>query len=331
MPNSISIFSTEKYNYMRYKMEKSPFIPGFVSGDVERKTFPDGERYQRIKSPVIGEHVAIVGGTISDSDTLEMYDLACAAVKYGAEQLSLVIPYYGYSTMERPDAGKSGEVVTAKTRARLFSSLPTAPKGNKVFLLDLHSEGIPFYFEGNIQPIHVYAKEAIIELIKGFTSSADFVIGSTDAGRAKWVESLANDMGVTASFVFKKRLSGSETKITGVSAQVSGKQVVVFDDMLRTGGSAEAAIMAYHNEGAKEIFFVATHGVCFDGFKRLAQNKIVKGIGCTDSHATIANGCTQTAVIHWAATVQDGPFGRSSDFLKVSSVADLLAKKVCGI
>jgi len=116
-------------------------------GEVDVREFPDGERYQRIVTNVSDKDVVLVGGTISDKATLEIYDLACALVKYGARSLDLIIPYFGYSTMER--AVKLGEVVTAKTRARLLSSIPSASQGNRALLLDLHSDGIPHYFEGN--------------------------------------------------------------------------------------------------------------------------------------------------------------------------------------
>jgi phosphoribosylpyrophosphate synthetase len=116
------------------------------SGDVETSFFPDGERYSRIMTSVDGREVVVIGGTISDADTLELYDLASAIVKYGARRLTVVIPYFGYSTMER--AVKRGEIVTAKTRARLLSSIPQAGAPNRVLLLDLHAEGIPYYFVG---------------------------------------------------------------------------------------------------------------------------------------------------------------------------------------
>ena len=114
-------------------------------GRLTRRTFPDGERYLKIDSDLSERAVILVGGMIDDRSTLELYDLACAAVKYGALRLDLCIPYFGYSTMER--ATLPGEVVTAKTRARLLSSIPPASQGNHVHLLDLHSEGIPHYFE----------------------------------------------------------------------------------------------------------------------------------------------------------------------------------------
>ena len=92
------IFSTQNYHYLKTKLLP---LGDFEDGQTEVKFFPDGERYQRILSDVNGKDVIIVGGTISDSDTLELYDLACAIEKYGGKTLTLVIPYFGYSTIER--------------------------------------------------------------------------------------------------------------------------------------------------------------------------------------------------------------------------------------
>ncbi len=114
-----------------------------------------------------------------------------------------------------------GEFVTAKTRARLLSAIPQAPGGNRLFLVDLHADGIPHYFEGEVRPIHVYAKEVITDLAHQL-GGTDIVLACTDAGRAKWVESLANDMGVSASFVVQtRRTSGSQTEKSPPSAPKS--------------------------------------------------------------------------------------------------------------
>lgn len=300
------VFATQQYEYMKSRILSAD--PDAGDGSIERKSFPDGERYQRIATDVAGLDIMIVGGTITDSDTLEIYDMACAIAKYGAKRLSIVIPYYGYSTMER--STKPGEVVTAKTRARLLSSIPSCPEGNRVFLLDIHSEGIPHYFEGNIRPIHVYAKDATKKLITDF-GGKDYLLACTDAGRAKWVESLANDLGVPASFIFKQRLGDSEVKVSKVSAtaaEVKDKPVVIYDDMLRTGSSMMAAILAYRYAGASKVYVVVTHGVMDKGFDKIKNS--VDGIGVTDSHPTIG-------------------WGRSStDTFKIHSIAGLLAEKV---
>src|SRR3954471_15490041 len=62
--------------------------------------FTDGEAYHRLPE-IRGQHVVLVGGTIDDAHVLELFDSACAAVMYGAQKLTLLVPYFGYSTMER--------------------------------------------------------------------------------------------------------------------------------------------------------------------------------------------------------------------------------------
>lgn len=257
--------------------------PDFEHGRVSRATFPDGERYLRIDSDVSGRDVVLLGGTLSDAATLELFDLGSAAVKYGARRLTLVIPYFGYATMER--AVRPGEVVTAKSRARLFSAIPAGSDPARVLLVDLHSEGIPHYFEGAVRPVHLYAKPVIEQAIVDLAEGQEVVLASTDAGRAKWVESLANDLGLQAAFVLKRRLSGDKTEVVAMSAHVEGRHVIIYDDMIRTGGSLIEAAKAYRQAGAVRVSAVATHGVFPDqALRRLEASGVIDRIACTDTH-----------------------------------------------
>ena len=282
-------YATLRYQYF---LDKINHIIKYENkyGTLKRENFPDGERYTQILDDVREAGVFIIGSTSSDSDLMEIYELATAAVKYGAKKLTLVIPYFGYSTMER--AVKSGEVVGAKVRARLLSSLPQASGGNRILLLDLHSEGIPYYFEGDSTVFHVYAKDQIIEMIQSSVpKGVDYVIGSTDAGRAKWVASLAHELRVHPAFVYKTRMSGSETQVTGVNADVKNRHVVIYDDMIRSGSSIIQAAQAYRQAGAVSISLVATHGIFTSNTLKKEQviDKILKETGAsfisiTDSH-----------------------------------------------
>ncbi|MBK7825295.1 MAG: ribose-phosphate pyrophosphokinase [Nannocystis sp.] len=255
---------------------------GHEPGELHIDTFPDGERYMRIASEVDGRDVVLLGGTISDAATLTVFDLGCALVRCGARRLTLIVPYYGYATMER--AVHPGEVVTAKTRAALLSAIPSASYGNRILLLDLHAEGIPHYFEGGLTAFHVYAKPVLRDVITRL-GGPDFVLACTDAGRAKWVESLANDVGVTAAFVFKRRLSGDHTEVSALDAQVQGKRVVIYDDMIRTGGSLVGAARAYQRAGATSLAAVATHALLpGDSLAKLQRSGLFTDIVCTDSH-----------------------------------------------
>ena len=298
---TLLVFSTQRYDFLRTQLCE---LGEFESGEVTRKRFPDGERYQRLEQSPDARRVVLVGGTISDTDTLEFYDLACALSKLGAYSLTLVIPYFGYSTMER--AEKPLEIVTAKSRARLLSSVPPAGMSNRAILIDLHTPGLPHYFEGAVQAHHLYAKPLILEAAKSLGGN-DFVLACTDAGRAKWVESLANDLGLEAAFILKRRLDGSQVELAQVQADVRGKSVVIYDDMVRTGGSLLMAAKAYKDAGAKEVSAVSTHGVLPEGaVERLQESGLLKKLITTDTHP---NAVKQT-----------------NGFLETVSVAPLIVK-----
>jgi ribose-phosphate pyrophosphokinase len=273
------VFSTPAYDYLRDRMCQ---VSGLQTGLVDTRRFPDGEPYRRILTEVAERDVALVGGTISDADTLAVYDLACGIVAQGARTLTIIVPYFGCSTMER--ASQPGEVVTAKTRAQLLSQIHIAASGSRIVLLDLHSEGLPYYFEGGLRPVHLFARPVILAAVRALASD-NFVLACTDAGRAKWVESLANDLGVAAAFVFKRRLDAENTHVAALSAQVQDRDVVIYDDMIRTGGSLMGAGRAYRQAGARRLWAVATHGVLpGDALPRLVDSGLFDRVVVTDSH-----------------------------------------------
>jgi len=296
------LFSTERYEELGEDVARAG---DFDLGAIQRKVFPDGERYRRIETDCARRDVVLVGGSVDDVDMLEIYDLACGLVHLGVHTLTLVLPWFGYQTMER--ASKPGEIVAAKNRARLLSSIPNAGSGNRAVLLDLHSEGIPQYFSGDIRPVQLQARSVVLQAIRDF-GGEDFVLGATDAGRAKWVESLANDLLVDAAFVFKRRLSDTETEVTALAADVEGRPVVIYDDMIRTGGSLISAARSYREAGASEVFAVCTHGVfAQESLERIRGSGALEGIACTNTRPHVQ-------------ALADG------DFLRVYSVADLISQ-----
>jgi len=278
-----------------------------VEGTVEVQQFPDLESYQRIATKVEGKDVIIIGGTPHDMDLLEIYDLACAAVKYGAHTLTIFIPYFGYSTMER--AVKEGEVVKAKTRARILSSIPKSNR-NTIYLFDLHVDGIAHYFEGDIVVNHLRCDDIIKQAAQDIGGN-DFVFASTDSGRAKQIEKLAGQMGVDAAYIMKKRISGSETEVKAVYGDVEGKNVVIYDDMIRTGGSLINAGQAYKEAGAKHVYAIATHAI----FPQNALDKICNSDGI--DHVTV----TDTHPMAYHSYSNKFPY-------EVRSVAEMILKEI---
>lgn len=275
------LFTTESYAYFQPALVAEG---RFEVGAITRKRFPDGERYLRLDADTWGRDVVLLGGTPSDLDWLELYDLGCAISRSGARSLSIVMPYFGYATMER--AVRPGEVVTAKTRARLISSIPACEAGTSTYLFDLHTDGIEFYFGDAHVTHHLYGAPVVTELIRRRMADRPFVLGATDAGRAKWVESLARRLGVDPAFVYKRRdASSGDVAVTGVNADVRGREVVIYDDMIRTGSSLIQAAQSYLAAGASAIHAVASHLVLPPGaLDRLRASGAFASLSGTDSH-----------------------------------------------
>ncbi|MBL8085851.1 MAG: ribose-phosphate pyrophosphokinase-like domain-containing protein, partial [Candidatus Obscuribacter sp.] len=146
------LFSTVGYQYMAERMLATGL---FQEGSLGRSMdgegnprpedvpFADGERYLRLLTDVEDHCVVIVGGTVSDRETMDLLDLCHKMVEAGACEIRLVLPFFGYSTMER--AVKPGEAVKAKTRALLISAVLKGVAKASVFMVDLHVEGLQHY------------------------------------------------------------------------------------------------------------------------------------------------------------------------------------------
>ncbi len=282
----INLLSSDEYNYLKKLfLEQSN---RFENVDIYTKTFPDGEHYRKIENAdkIKGKPAVYICGTINDNAIFEAYNVASALVREQCSSLHLLIPYFGYSTMER--AAKEGEVVTAKNIAAMLSSLPPAPLGNFVYMLDLHSSGIPYYFEHTIHPVHLTSWPVMKKMI--LSCAENPVLASADMGRAKWVEKMGNELGLDTAYIMKKRLSGEETKVLALNADVKGRNVVIFDDLVRSGSTLIKAAEAYKAAGAKDIHTVAVHGVFVKGaLEKMERSGLFKAVKCTNSHPNTQN------------------------------------------
>jgi ribose-phosphate pyrophosphokinase len=281
---------------------------GVAIAEVERQDFPDGEHYLRLgladPFALLGRHLVIVGATDSSTSLEELYRLGATAVKDGIRSLILVIPYFGYSTMER--AVRPGEAVTAKIIARQLSNIPRATRGNWVLLMDLHSAGIVHYFEGDTVALELYAESCLVPAIEQLNLPS-LCLASTDMGRAKWVEKFANRLHAPVALIHKKRLSGSETRVAAVVGDVAGRDVVIFDDMIRSGSSLLQAAEAYTRAGAASVSAAATHLVLPAGsIERLEASPLVRIIGTdTHPHYRLVEGRPRFSVVSVAGLFAD--------------------------
>lgn len=298
----INLLSSPQYKYLKDNMLKC--CNHFCDIKIENQTFPDGEHYWRIENPsqIQGKPAVYICGTIDDAAIFDAYNMCCTLVREGCSELHLVIPYFGYSTMER--AVKDGEAVTAKNIARLFSSIPTSSQGNHIYMMDLHSLGTQYYFEGDMHPVHLTSWKVIKNIISDFGQNS--VLASTDMGRAKWIEKMGNELHMDTAYIMKKRISGSQTEIVALNAEVNGRDVIIFDDMIRSGSSIIKAAEAYKNSGAKDIHVVCVHGVFVnEAIQKFKNSGIIKSINCTNTHY-------KTTLIN-------------DDFVKVYDIAQVIA------
>jgi ribose-phosphate pyrophosphokinase len=258
---------------------------GIPVGVVEREEFPDGERYLRLglvdRFDLVKRQVVLVAPTADANSLDEVYRLGCSVVKYAAHSLIVVMPYFGCSTMER--AVRPGEVVTAKILARQLSGIPRASRGNVFLLMDLHAAGIVHYFENDAIALELYAEAKLLPAIERLGLS-NLVLASTDMGRAKWVEKFANRLQTPVALIHKRRLSGSATRVAAVVGDVAGRDVVIYDDMIRSGSSLCQAADAYLQAGAASVHAVTTHLVIpGDAIARLEAFPLGHIVG-TDTH-----------------------------------------------
>ncbi len=277
-----NLLASPKYAYLKETILQNSDCFNDIA--IETKTFPDGEHYWKIENPqkIAGKPAVYVCGTTDDATIFEAFNICCTLVREGCTELHLVLPYFGYSTMER--AVKEGEVVTAKNIATMFSSIPEAPLGNFVYMLDLHSLGTQYYFESTIHPVHLTSWNIIRQMISECSKNA--VLASSDMGRAKWIERMAMELHLESAYIMKKRISGSRTKVVALNADVENKDIVIFDDMIRSGSSIINAAKAYKDAGANDIYITTVHGVFVDGsIEKIKQSGVIKGICCTNSHS----------------------------------------------
>lgn len=253
------VFSTKSYGYMQ---EAFLDLADFEAGEVRRDA--DGN-VLGIETDVTGRDVVVIGGTIDHAETLDLYVIANALFEKGALSLTLVVPYFGYSTMERgkPDLH---EAVKASYRARLISSIPRCPLGNRTIMVDLHSEGIPHYFQNGMRTMHVYAiKQVIMKMVAGMRGGR---LCTTDAGRVKWAESLVKDINKAmregagekdrwkTAMAIKDRIDGANTELLGILGDVAGLDIWLFDDMIRRGTTAIDAGKGYRLGKPPELRYI---------------------------------------------------------------------------
>lgn len=253
---NIVLFSTESSLYFAKLIAKGL---GIDVGTIHRKTFGGVERYYRLgidnRDDLMGKTAIFVGSTHTDDDINELYRVGCSLANLGTVRRIFVIPFFGYSTMER--AKYAGEVVTAKVMARQLSSIPNSGLGNVFLLMDLHVSGLVHYFEGDCLRYELRARNYLIKAIEQLRLE-NFMFGSADMGRPGLVADLAKHFKTGLALIDKDR-EFEKTEVTAVVGDVKGKNVIMLDDMTRSGSTIIKGAEAYIGNGAIGAYAALSH------------------------------------------------------------------------
>jgi ribose-phosphate pyrophosphokinase len=187
-----------------------------------------------------------------------------------------VTPWYGYSRQDKKSAPR--EPITARLVAKMFETAGI----DRLVTMDLHAGQMQGFFSKTVD--HMTAMPILTQYVKDqLGSTDDLVIISPDAGRVKLTRKFAQKVGAPYALLEKERPAQQVAEIGYVIGEVAGKRAVIVDDIIDTGGTLAAAAQTVLDEGAKEVYAVATHGI-FSGraYETLAASPL-SGILVTDT------------------------------------------------
>jgi ribose-phosphate pyrophosphokinase len=232
--------------------------------DVER--FPDGECRVKVLESVRGHDVYLLSSTSPpvEANLVELLLLADACRRAGAARMTAVTPYLGYARQDRRADGRE------PVGARLVADLIGAGGIERVVALDLHSPALEGFFSVPLE--HLTAVPLLAEALRGSGASAGVIV-APDLGAARLADRYGRLLDLPVAIVHKTRVSGREVSVHGVTGNVEGRQPLIVDDMIATGGTIEAASRALAAAGSLPVAAVAaTHGLFVaDAAKRLAS------------------------------------------------------------
>ncbi len=226
--------------------------------EVEITRFIDNECRVYVKEDLAGQQVFVLQSlsTIADQHLVELSLLGQAAKSLGAREIIAVIPWMGYSKQDK--AFRRGEAVSAQMVAQIIEGSGF----NRVITCELHSENLLPFFHIGVTELSTH--ELLLETLKKKSGKAleKLLVVSPDRGGRSRSERFAKTADLPIVYLDKTRDKGTgRVEITGISDQVAGKQIVIFDDIINTGATAIKSAQFLKKLAAGPIWFLATHGV----------------------------------------------------------------------
>ena len=268
-------------------------------GDMQVEHFADGEFSVYYKDSIRGKDVFLVQSTYPSSDNLmELLLMVDAAKRASAHYIAAVIPYFGWARQDRKD--KPRVSIGAKLMADLLSTAGVT----RVITMDLHADQIQGFF--NVPVDHLYASMVFIDYLRKTSDLENTVIATPDVGGAKRANSYAKFLGVPMVICHKSRAKANEVAEMTIIGDVSGKDVILVDDIVDTAGTICKAADLMMSNGARSVRAVASHAVLSDPATERINASSLKEMIFTDSI----------------------PLRKQSDKLHIVSVANVFAEAI---
>lgn len=255
-------------------------------GEARVDRFSDGEVRVEIQDNVRGKDVFIIQPTCApaNDNIIEALIMVDACRRASAKRITLVCPYFGYARQERKSAPRTP--ITAKLVADLFTSSGI----DRLLVMELHTSAIQGFF--NIPVDHLFSKPIFGPYFK---ADDDFIMVSPDAGGVERARAMAKYYDCGLAIVDKRRDRPNESDVMNVIGDVSGKNCLIIDDIVDTGGSLCKTAEALMEKGAKSVSAAITHAVLSGPAIERIQNSVLKELVVTDSIplSAAAKACTK--------------------------------------
>ncbi|GAB6905679.1 putative ribose-phosphate pyrophosphokinase [Desulfosarcina cetonica] len=219
---------------------------------------------------VIQPFTAPVGDTI-----MELFIILDALRSASARRITAVIPYFSYARSDKKDAPR------ISITGRLMADLIKTAGANRVLTMDLHSDAVHGFFSVPVD--HLTAVPYFVNHFKSRMDLANAVVVATDAGGAKRAGRFAKRIQLPMAIIDKRRIGDTEVVQGLVVGEVRGRDAIIFEDEISTGGTLAESVKTLGNAGVKSIHVGATHGVlCGPAVERLT-NSALASVVVTDT------------------------------------------------
>ncbi len=267
---------------------------------VTLRRFADGEIFVKIDENVRGRDVYIIQSTNPPAENLlELLLLMDAARRASAARITAVIPYFGYARQDRKDQPR------VAISAKLMANMVSVAGADRVLAIDFHQHQLQGFFDLPVD--HLYAAPVFVQHYRQ-KKLEDVVVVAPDVGSAKMARGFAKRLNGTLAIIDKRRSGPNQAEALSVVGDVAGKNCIIPDDMIDTGGTMAEAVHALKRLGARDVYICATHALLSGpAVERLAAAPV-----------------TEVAVTNTIAL----PPERHFPALKVLSIAGLIAKAI---